>query len=94
MSALLLQMCMKLPTTKIPVRVAGNHIIHPRPYATKNITLRKPAQPLPVLLYKKLDGSLLSIGQIVNAIDSRAIFESCYITRKGDNKRIQRGTRC
>ena len=78
---------------KISVRIANGQII--RPYATGYFILEN-SERLPVFLFKELTGSLVSVGQIVDAMDARAVFESShmYISKKCDGQILLRGTRC
>jgi len=60
---------------KISVRIANGQSI--RPYGTGYFILEN-SERIPVFLFKELTGFLLLVGQIVDAIDGRAAFESSH----------------
>ena len=78
---------------KIPVSMADGKQIWP--YAAGYVTFRT-GDRLPVLLFQELAGSLISVGQIVDAFEARATFDSTSmaITKKNNNDIIITGIRC
>ena len=77
---------------KISVQQADGSII--QPYAVGRLPLND--EFLPAFLFKELAGSLISVGQIIDAFDGRAVFERTrmYISKKSDDSILLEGTRC
>jgi hypothetical protein len=77
---------------KISVAMANGSII--QPYAAGRLRLKQ--ESLPAFLFRELSGSLISVGQIVDAFDGRAVFERThmYISKKCDDSILLEGTRC
>ena len=66
-----------------------------RPCASGHVTL-KTGDRLPVLIFKELAGSLLAVGQIIDSLNARAVFESTHmhIYKNDTNEILLTGTRC